>query len=51
MQLARKLGFQAVLGNHEEKAIRWLKHEDHCRYAEAYCPKCGSLYYVWLDFK
>jgi Zn finger protein HypA/HybF involved in hydrogenase expression len=18
---------------------------------EAYCPKCGSLYYVWLDFK
>ena len=31
VQLARKLGFQAVLGNHEEKALRWLKHEDHCR--------------------
>lgn len=31
VRFARESGFQAVLGNHEEKHVRWRKHEDRRR--------------------
>ncbi len=31
VQFARTSGFDAVLGNHEEKALRWLRHQNRAK--------------------
>lgn len=36
VRFARESGFEAVLGNHEEKHIRWRRHEDRRRANPAY---------------
>lgn len=36
IRLARTLGFESVLGNHEEKALRWLRHEQRARQSSGY---------------
>lgn len=36
VRYAREMGFESVLGNHEEKHLRWRKHEDRRKTNPAY---------------